>query len=409
MRSRKLQHPIQLIGVGLEGPEGLCREMLERVREADLLVGGEKILKLFKGFSGQRLAIKGHLDGLAKKIRQFLKKEKRVIVLTSGDPNFFGIARFLLKSFHPEEVEIHPGLSSMQLAFARIRTPWDDAVFVSAHGRELASVIDRVRRHSKIAILTDPKNHPSRIAKGLLGAGVAENAGAFVCSRLGGPDEKVWEGRLASLPGKRFPDLNVMIVLHETEREEGLGIPDQEFAHERGMITCSEVRAVTLSKLRIGSGDLLWDIGAGSGSVSVEAVHLAPKVTAYAVEKSRKRISGLKQNIKRFGSGNIHPVMGEAPSILKGLPDPDRIFIGGSGSNLASILKASARRLRKGGRIVVNAVTLETLQQTREFFIKQEFAYQVVSVQIGRGHDLKGKVMLQAENPVFIVSAEKRT
>ncbi len=408
MRSKNVQHPIRLIGVGLQGPEGLCREMLDRINEADLLVGGEKILQLFKGCSGQRLVIKGHLDGVVKKIQHPLKGGKKVVVLTSGDPNFFGIARLLLKSFHPDEVEIHPGVSSMQLAFARIRIPWDDAAFVSAHGRELAPVIQAVRTHPKIAILTDPKNQPSRIAKRLLDAGVPEDDSVFVCSRLGGSDEKIWEGRLASLPGKRFPELNLMILLHETGGEGGVGIPDHEFAHDRGMITRSEIRAVTLSKLRIGSGNLLWDIGAGSGSVSVESARLAQGVTVYAVEKSRRRIPGLKQNIERFAPGKIHSVLGEAPSILKGLPDPNRVFVGGSGGNLTSILKTSVRRLSKGGRIVVNAVTLETLQQTREVLKKQGLVSEVVSVQIGRGHNLKGKVMLQAENTVFIITAKKR-
>ena len=405
MRPGKRLHPIQIIGVGLKGPEGLCPEVLDRIQQADLLVGGRKILQGFRGFPGQRFSLDGHLKGLDSKIHHAVKLGKRVVVLTSGDPNFFGIARFLFKSFRPEELEIHPHVSSMQLAFARVRIPWDDTAFASAHGRDLLSVIHTVRSRTKVAVLTDPKNHPSRIARALLKAGLPDTT-VYVCSRLGGPDEKVWQGNLSSLTGKRFPDLNVMIILNDRAGEEGFGIPDHVLAHDKGMITRSEVRAVTLGKLRIGPGHILWDVGAGSGSVSIEAARLARGVTVYAVEKSAKRISMLKRNILRFGSGNIRVVRGEAPSVLKGLADPDRVFIGGSGGHLEEILRNAVRRLCPGGRIVVNAVTLETLHQTVAFLKKRGLSLDVVSVQIGRGHDLKGKVMMQAENPVFIISAD---
>lgn len=401
-----IKNRIQIVGVGLKGPSDLCPERLERIQEADLLVGGGKVLKAFPGLPGERFVIKGNLEGVIRKIRQALKKDAKVVVLGSGDPNFFGIARFLLKAFAPEEMEIHPHVSSVQLAFASIRIDWKDAVFVSVHGRELDAVVHEVRRHPKVAILTDAKNHPARIAKVLLKAEIPD-ARAFVCSRLGAEDEKIWEGRLTTLPGKRFPSLNVMIVLNGMSGTGGLGIPDHLYAHEKGMITRSEVRAVALSKLRIAPGNVLWDIGAASGSVSVEASWVAQGVTAYAVEKSRRRFAGLKKNIERFGAGKIFPVSGTAPSVLKELPDPDRVFVGGSGGNLTPILKTSLRRLQKGGRIVVNAVTLETLYQTRSLLSKQGCSQDVVSVQIGRGRDLQGKLMLQAETPIFIISAEK--
>ncbi len=400
------ENRLQLIGVGLKGPETLSPDLLEKVRQADLLAGGSKILRGFKAFPGGRIPFGGHPEEWIRKIRNARVEGKRVVVLASGDPGFFGITRLLLRFFPPEELSIHPHISSMQLAFARLRIPWDDAAFVSAHGRELSPVIETVRRASKVVILTDPGNTPSRIGKALLRAGVTD-CRVFVCSRMGGDDESVWEGELSGLPGRRFSALNVMILLHDADPGGRFGIPDPELEHDAGMITKSEIRAVVLAKLRTGSNQVLWDIGAASGSVGIEAVRMAPGSVVYAVEKSGQRVAALKRNIARFAPGRVRPVRGEAPSVLRDLPDPDRVFLGGHGGHLKAILRHGLRRLNRGGRIVVSAVTLETLHEAAETFSAGGVTPEIVSLQIGRGRDLSGRVMLQAENQVFLLTGGK--
>jgi precorrin-6Y C5,15-methyltransferase (decarboxylating) len=399
------EQPILLIGVGLRGPESLTAEMLERVQRADLLVGGTKILKGFASFSGKRLAVEGTLKELAVKIRRAQKEGKQVVVLTSGDPNFFGIARFLRRSFPPEALEIHPHVSSMQLAFARIGLTWEDAFFLSLHGREDAPVVDAVRRHDKVVVLTDPKHTPGHIARLLLKAGLPD-CQASVCCRLGGEDEKVIHGSLSDLAKRRFPDLNVMIIFN-TAPESPVGLPDQSLIHDKGMITKEEIRAVVIAKLRMAPKQILWDIGAASGSVAVEAVRMVEGATAFAVEKSKKRAVSLKRNITRLVPGRVFATVGEAPEALHDLPDPDRVFIGGGGKRLKLILRAVLKRLQSGGRIVVNAVTLDSLEEARRELERSGLRTEVISLQVGRGKELAGRVMMKAENPIFIVTAEK--
>lgn len=394
--------PIPLVGVGLQGAVSLSPAMLAKVRQADLLIGGRKILDGFREMPGRRVAIEGHLKELPRRITRARKEGKKVVVLTSGDPNFFGIAGFLAGHFAEGELELHPHVSSIQLAFARIGLAWEDAYLLSLHGREAGPVVDAVRRHGKVGILTDPKNRPGRIARLLLKAGLPD-CRAFVCCRLGGHDEEIVGGGLSELAGRRFPDLNVMVILNETP-DAPLGLPDTLLEHERGMITRGEVRAVTLAKLRMAPGVLLWDVGASSGSVAIEAVRLAEGAKAYAVERAQKRLAMMKRNIASFVPGRVIPVAGEAPEAPRDLPDPDRVFVGGGGERLPAILRTALKRLRPGGRIVVNAVTFESLAETRQALTKGGILPEVVSLQVGRGRELAGRMMLKAENPVFIVS-----
>ncbi len=397
--------PIHIIGVGLAGPESLSPGMLRSVERADMLIGGSKILDGFREMPGKKIPLEGHLKALPRWIDRARKEGKKVVVLTSGDPNFFGIARLLREHFAAGELKIHPNVSSIQLAFARIGLAWEDAFFLSLHGREAGPVVDAVRRHGKVGILTDPKNRPGRVARLLLKSGLPD-CRTFVCCRLGGHDEKIVGGRLSELAGRRFPDLNVMVILNESP-EGPLGLPDMLLEHEGGMITRGEVRAVTLAKLRMAPGGVLWDVGASSGSVAIEAVRLVEGSTAYAVERSPKRLALMKKNIASFVPGRVIPVAGEAPEALRDLPDPDRVFVGGGGKRLPAILRTAVKRLREGGRMVVNTVTLESLGEARAVLAAKGFMPEVISLQVSRGKELAGRTMLKAENTVFVVSGER--
>ena len=291
-----------------------------------------------------------------------------VAVLASGDPLFFGIGRSLIERFGPERIKVHPTVSSVQLACARFRLPWDDLALVSLHGRTEPDIAGRVLRHDRVLLLTGGGNSPDTVAAALLATlGEFEDRERIqairvrVAENLGLADERLFAGSLAETAGRSFAPLNLMLVEQPPIlRPFRFGLTEDEIVHSRGLITKDEVRAATLHRLRLPAAGVLWDIGGGSGSVSLEAARLCPGLRIRTVEKHPEGQANIRANIRRFGAYTIRLIAGEAPEALAGLPDPDRVFIGGSGRRLEAILDAVAARLTPGGRIVVNAVLPET-------------------------------------------------
>jgi precorrin-6Y C5,15-methyltransferase (decarboxylating) len=399
---------IYVIGAGIEGHEGFSNRALDLVKQADILIGSTTQLALFPEFSGQTLSIG---DNLAPVVECLEKSTGSAVVLASGDPLFFGIGRYLLRNLPEAELEFVPNVSSVQYAFAKIREPWDDAVFVSALGRGMKGTVDQVVAHDKIAILTDAVNTPRAIASELIERG-RDGYLAYLCENLGTADEAITRTDLKGLLSLPAAELNVLILIKEYEAGgEGvgpcLGIPDEDFSTVKKLMTREEVRAVSLAKLRLRQDMILWDIGAGSGSISVEADHLMPNGRVFAVERNPQCIKYLKDNLRKFNSRNITLVEGLAPSCLDDLPDPDRVFIGGSGGHLWQILDASDGRLPPGGRVVLNAVTLDTLTAATEFFENAGYELEVTTVNISRTRPLTDYKMFEAFDPVFVLAAVK--
>jgi len=399
---------IYVIGAGIEGQEGFSRRALELVEQTDMLIGGARQLALFPEFSGETLAIGTDLSPVVKSL---LKAEGSVVVLASGDPLFFGIGRYLLRNLPDADIEFVPNVSSVQYAFAKIREPWDDAVFVSAHGRGMKGAVDQVVAHDKIAILTDEVNTPRAIAKELLERG-RDGYSAYLCENLGTAEETITHTDLKGLLDIPAAALNVLILIKEYEAgDDGagpcLGIPDEDFATVKKLITKEEVRAVSLAKLRLRQDMTLWDIGAGSGSVSIEADHLMPNGRVFAVERNPQCLAFFKDNLQKFNSRNITLIEEEAPACLDDLPDPDRVFVGGSGGHLWKILAAVDGRLATGGRVVLNAVTLDALTSATDFFENANYELEVTTVNISRTRPLTDYKMFEAFNPVFVMAAVK--
>ncbi len=399
---------IHVIGAGIEGQEGFSGRALELVRQADVLVGGARLLKLFPDFKGKTLTVGANLAPVVECLQQ---EQGTVVVLASGDPLFFGIGRYLLRNLPDADLEFVPNVSSVQYAFAKIRLPWDDAIFVSAHGRGLNGAIDQVVAHDKIAILTDENNTPQKIARELIERG-RDGYAAWLCENLGTAEEAITQTDLKGLLDLKAAPLNVLILIKEYEAGGAgvgpcLGIPDEEFATVKKLITKEEVRAVSLAKLRLRHDMTLWDIGAGSGSVSIEADHLMPNGRIFAVERNPQCLAYLKENLRKFNSRNVTLIDQEAPACLDDLPDPDRVFIGGSGGRLWQILAAADARLPTGGRMVLNAVTLDTLTGATEFFENAGYELEVTTVNISRTRPLTDYKMFEAFNPVFVLAAVK--
>jgi len=277
------------------GAAGLTAKMRRRVEQADIICGGQKLLDMFPSLTGEKIPIGKNLT----KIADLIKKnqgQKRVVVLASGDPGFFGIAGYLTDALGKGSIKIMPNVSAMQLAFARIGESWDDATFVSVHARPIEDIIAKVWNGDKIGIFTDGEHTPAAIARVLLDSGI-NGYRAYVCENLGEKTERIIKTSLKGLCKREFSPLNTLILLRDKSKPAGLisprtlGIPDKEFYKRRpkeGLITKQEIRAISLAKMQIAENNIVWDIGAGSGSVSIEADHLMPNGRVFAVERKCK-------------------------------------------------------------------------------------------------------------------------
>jgi precorrin-6Y C5,15-methyltransferase (decarboxylating) len=282
------------------------------------------------------------------------------------------------------------------MAFARLGLPWDDATVVSAHGRSLDDAARRVAAAPKAAVLTAPGTPPEVVGRALLGVG-ARHARVIVCSRLGGADESVTDTDLAGLAAGSWDPLSVVVLLDgpavAATPTLAWGLPDRGFAHRDGMVTKAEVRAVVLGKLALPPTGVLWDVGAGSGSVAVECARLAPRLRVVAVERGADDAARIAANAAAHAVA-VEVVKGDAPEALDGLPDPDRVFVGGGG---LAVLDAALDRLRPGGRAVASYAALD-----RAAGAFQRLGH-VVEVGVSRGQSVPGGgVRLAAENPVFV-------
>ncbi|MFC1943486.1 precorrin-6y C5,15-methyltransferase (decarboxylating) subunit CbiE [Chloroflexota bacterium] len=406
---------VYIIGVSFGGPTSLLPEIHRLVNDAEIVFGGKRLLDMFPSLSGQKIVIKNNLDEAADLIKANLG-HKRMIVLASGDPGFYGIARYLTDKLGKDALEIIPNVSAMQLAFARIKESWDDAILASVHSRPIEDIIDMVRSSHKIGIFTDDEHTPGKIAGVLQRHGI-DNCRAYVCQDLGSEQENIIATDLYSLKKAEFSPLNVLILIRDAQEAGGnvptqqlLGIPDERFHRlEGGLITKMEVRAVSLARLCLTANSIVWDIGAGSGGISIEASLLASKGSVFAIEKNSDAVAVIRENIRRFDRHNIKVIQALAPEYLERLPDPDAVFIGGSGGRMGEILRVICDRLQPGGRIVINAATLETLHTAVESLKANRFAVEVTLVNVAHSKDILNLTRLEALNPVFVIGGGRET
>ncbi|OGT98128.1 MAG: precorrin-6Y-methylase [Geobacteraceae bacterium GWB2_52_12] len=400
------EQTIYLIGAGFTGWDGFPAKALEIINTSDIMIGHQRHLDIFPNFKGEKKEL-GDLSELI----DFLKKtELRVVLLASGDPTFFGISRFLLRNLSKERIEIFPNVTSMQYAFARIKEPWDDGIFVSVHGRGMHQAIDKIIAAEKACVLTDKSNTPAAIAAELIERG-AEGYEAWLCEDLGMPSEKFTKTTVRGLLDIEASELNILILIRIYEPNlvhyPLIGIDDDEFHTSKKLITKQEVRAVTLAKLQLQDDLVLWDIGAGSCSVSIEASNLMPDGKIFAVEKNQQCIGFINDNLKKFCTRNVKLIEAYAPDGLEDLPDPDRVFIGGAGGKLDEIIDIISLRLRPEGVVVINAVTLDTLTRAVEFLEDHGFTVEATCINVAKTRNLTEYKMFEAQNPVYVISARK--
>ncbi|EPR42116.1 precorrin-6y C5,15-methyltransferase (decarboxylating), CbiE subunit [Desulfovibrio sp. X2] len=407
---------IEVVGIGLN-PELLCGATCLAIADADVIVGGKRQLAAFPDAGGERIAITAPLGKVIDAIRARSDEGRRVVVLADGDPLFYGIGRTLIETLGAESVRIHPGVTTLQTAAARMGLPWQDIRVVSMHGRDdQAPLFAALTWYERVAVFTDDEHTPGTIARSLLERG-ATDYGMWVFEDLESPTERIGLYSLEHAVQERFSPLNMAVL--ERRRKAPLplrlGIPDEDLAHEGDMITKWPVRAVGLASLAIEPEDVVWDVGAGCGAVSIEAAVLASDGEVVAVERDERRMEMLRENLRRTGAWSVLAVAGEAPDCLAGLPDPDRIFvggglgggIGGGGSQGEEVLRACCRRLKPGGRITAHAVLLDSLSRAQSVFASLSWPTSIQQVQVSQSEILGPGTRLRGQNPVFVISATR--
>ena len=417
---------IYVIGVGASGIDTLTARPLDIISRAGLLVGGARHLKGFTASPAELLPIKGGLDKVARSMERHIKRRRSlgkralVVVLATGDPSLFGIADFMLSRFSKRSVEIIPNVSIVQEAFARIKENWGGLKILSAHGRGTEGLFAEIIAGDKVAVYTDPANTPAVIASGLLKAG-ASGYTVYVLESIGMKNERVTKGTLKSVAALgSVAKLNMMILIKTRGAPKGArgynpGIPDIEFSHSASMITKADIRLLSLSRMRLQDTSVVWDIGSCSGSVAIEAALRAKAGSVLAVEKNPKRVKDIELNRRRFNVRNLQVITGVAPGCLakRTLPDPDAVFVGGGGKDLAKILGYVSKRVGKGARVVVNAVTIESASTAFAFFADNRFKRDLTLVNVAKAKAVRpggapGLNILSPSNPVFIVTGIRR-
>ncbi|MDZ7596707.1 MAG: precorrin-6y C5,15-methyltransferase (decarboxylating) subunit CbiE [Desulfobacterales bacterium] len=404
-----MANKVLIVGMGMSARD-LTPAHIEVIRSAQVLVGASRHLAPFADLAAENREIAGPMAETVAFIRA-RRVEHRVVVLASGDPLFFGIGHTIAQALGRDQVVILPNVTAIAAAFARINEPWGEAAVVSLHGRDRQfDILAALKGGKAVAVLTDQRQSPQWLAQWLAERG-AEAVRMAVFERLGSDEEAFgWHTPLQAAE-KTFAQPNVVILKPPEDgpapRALALGTPDEAFLHENGLITKAEVRAVTLAKLRLEPGLTLWDLGAGSGAVGIEASVLLGAGRIIAVEQHAGRVDQIRQNANRYGVYNHETIQARLPEGLASLPRPDRIFIGGGGRDLAAVVRETAGCLNPGGVMVINTVLLDNLHQTLDALEELAMAPDVVQLQVSRSRSMPWSSRLEAQNPVWIISATR--
>jgi precorrin-6Y C5,15-methyltransferase (decarboxylating) len=408
-----MRRPVVVVGLLDDGCRSLSSRAIDAIAQSQVLVGGERQLAFFPEFHGERLVVKADVEGVIRRVGE-LMHEQRVCVLASGDPLFFGLGTRLAASLGREHVEVLPQPSSVQLAFAKLALGHEDAQVISLHGRPLAGLVVRLRRVKKAAVLTDKENTPARVAEHMLAFGATDFT-AHVCERLSGPGERVRSFALEALTAVEDVDpLNVLVLTRNQPHFQApplLGaFHEVAFAKrmpKKGLITKREVRVASLGAMGIRPDSVIWDVGAGSGSVGIEAALMAYEGRAYGIEVDPESAALARDNAQRLGADNVRIVEGHAPEALEDLEAPDAVFVGGSKGSMTRILDLAFARLRPGGSLVVNAITLENAHESYAWARARGLTPEVMMLAASRAEPLAHYMRYEAQNPVQILSVYK--
>ncbi|HFE39172.1 MAG TPA: precorrin-6y C5,15-methyltransferase (decarboxylating) subunit CbiE [Gammaproteobacteria bacterium] len=424
----EVMKPVSIIGVLDSGVRGLCAEALQRIRLADVVIGARRTLLLFKGElspTAQQQDIAEGLSRVPQWVRDAQAKDMNVVVLATGDPMCHGIGRYLINKLGSELCEVMPNVSTLQLAFSRLGLAWQEAAICSVHSKDagewsmnadsehgLYPILNTVRSSSLVAVFTSPENSPDRIARMLIRAGLGETFKLSVAEALLTDNENIIRDlSLSDAAARSFAYPNIVILQrHASQPVTLFGLADESFVQrkpDKGLITKREVRAVSLARLQLRIDSIVWDIGAGSGSVGLEAARLCRKGYVYAIEKNHADFIIAQKNRQKMAVTNYRVQHGKAPDLLADWPDPDAVFFGGSGGELAELIELCLSRMKPQGELVMNFVTLENLALATQTLDALNAQWDVTQLQASRSQPILHMHRMQAENPVWIVCANQ--
>jgi precorrin-6B C5,15-methyltransferase / cobalt-precorrin-6B C5,C15-methyltransferase len=410
-----LPSKIHVIGIGDDGLAVVPAGVRELITGAQVLLGTERTLSLVPESKAERHVIPSDLNKLVSLIEA--AGNKRIVMLIHGDPMFYGLARYVCDKLGKDRFEVVPHVSSMQLAFARVRETWEEAYLTNLANHPLDSVLEKIRTAQKVGLFTTDGIGPAEVAKALAARRI-DYFTAYVCENLGARDERVTRGTLDEIATQSFDPLNVMILVRDPNAPDRprdavgrrlFGNPDEAFLQSKpnfGLLTPAEVRALALAQLDIAPSSVVWDVGAGSGSVSIEAAQLASDGSVYAIEMDSEEFGLIRENAERFGVANVNAVLGRAPEAFDELPDPDAVFIAGAGREVSRLAEAAFGRLRPGGRLVVNTTSIDHISELRKA-IGGAPNIRVWMINLARGTDQLDRLTFEPLKPSFLVAATK--
>lgn len=395
---------VTLIGMGSGQPENLTLQGLAALRQADLILGARRLLAVLPAGCTENRAAAYRPDEVAE-LLQTSGAEKAVLVY-SGDTGFYSGASSMMEKLEALGVRarVLPGLSSIQLLAAALGRPWQGWNLVSAHGRTCDPVAECMQGRPTF-FLTGGSEDPATLCAQLAAEGFGDVQGV-VGQCLGTPEEKLFRGSVKELAAGRFNSLSVLLVeAAEVLPRRAPGLPDEAFERGDVPMTKQEVRAAVLAKLAVRPEDILWDVGAGTGSVSVELALAAPRGRVYAVECRPEGCALIKANREKFRTRNLVLVEGLAPDALSDLPAPDAVFIGGSKGSLAAIVDAALDK-NPDARICVSAIALETLSAAVAALTAKGRTVQVSQIAVSRAKAVGGLHLMMAQNPIYLITGE---
>ena len=396
---------VSLIGMGCCPGEHLLPAAAARLREAELILGAPRLLAALPEH-GARKAEAVRAEEILSVLRA--SGAERAAAVFSGDTGFCSGAAKLLERLRdePVETEVFPGISSVQAFAARLGKPWQDWNLCSAHGAR-CDVLAELKPGKPVFLLTSGRDDPGRIGGELTSAGLGD-CPVYVGEALSCPTERIRRGTAREMAEREYAPLNVLLVEPARDMYPVLrapGVPDEAFVRGDTPMTKQEVRAVLLGKLGVRPDDVCWDVGAGTGSVSVELAMAGKAV--WAVEKDEAACGLIRRNREKFRAWNLRLVQGEAPGALERLPAPDAVFVGGSVGRMEAILSAAMRR-NPAVRLCVSAVTLESLHSAERWMRDNGCDTEIVQLSVCRTRTLGGSRLLTANNPVFLITGRRK-
>ena len=399
---------VNIVGVGPGNPELLTGAAIKAIKESNILIGDKRMLAAFAEADKKIYDTIKTADIV--EIAASANPEKDVLaVLVSGDVGFFSLAKTISGKLPDCECVRYCGISSLVYFAAKLQLSWDDAKIISMHGRK-QNLVAAVAENKKVFSLTGGEHTPQMLCAQLCEHGL-DDVQVYVGENLSYPEEKITVGTAAEISKQNFPSLSVMMIINDQAAKYQPvvhGLADELFTRSKVPMTKQEVRSVSMSKLMPKATDKIYDIGAGTGSCSVELALLANKGQVWAFERNPEAVALIHKNKYLFGIENLEVIAGEALENIKNMPAPDCVFVGGSGGDLCEMLDIIYAK-NSDCRVVINAITIETLAEVADYYKKhQDYSLEIVNVCVARSRKLGSYNLMMAQNPVYVMTALKK-